>query len=71
MANPFFDRPILNSPYEYPLRVQLNKALKRNWQEWDIPREADAKWPEGAKALHADWWKAGSPSRSSTTSATR
>jgi adenine-specific DNA-methyltransferase len=29
-----------------------------SWQEWEIPREADAKWSDAAKALHADWWKA-------------
>ena len=41
-----------------PLRETLNTALKRSWQEWEIPREADGKWPEQAKAAHADWWKA-------------
>ena len=23
---------------------KVNAALKKNWQEWEIPREADAKW---------------------------
>ncbi len=41
-----------------PLREQLNKALKQTWEEWQIPREADTKWPEPAKKLHAEWWKA-------------
>ena len=41
-----------------PLREKLNAALKKNWQEWEIPREADAKWPDAAKKLHADWWEA-------------
>jgi len=57
-----------------PLREKLNAALKRGpsrrpspadagegarpWQEWEIPREADAKWPDAAKKLHADWWQA-------------
>ncbi|WP_144143755.1 site-specific DNA-methyltransferase [Paraburkholderia sp. BCC1884] len=40
-----------------PLREQLNKALKKNWQEWEIPREVDAKWSEAARKLHADWWQ--------------
>jgi adenine-specific DNA-methyltransferase len=40
-----------------PLREQLNKALGKSWQEWEIPREADAKWHDAAKKLHADWWK--------------
>ena len=41
-----------------PLRTSLNAALKKEWQEWEIPREADAKWPDAAKKAHADWWKA-------------
>ncbi len=40
-----------------PLREQLNQALKQTWQEWEIPREADAKWPDKAKKLHAEWWR--------------
>ncbi|EQD43868.1 DNA methylase N-4/N-6 domain-containing protein, partial [mine drainage metagenome] len=41
-----------------PLREQLNKALGKSWREWEIPREADAKWSDAAKKLHADWWQA-------------
>jgi adenine-specific DNA-methyltransferase len=41
-----------------PRRQQLNAALKQAWEEWDIPREAEATWPEAAKQLHADWWQA-------------
>jgi adenine-specific DNA-methyltransferase len=41
-----------------PLREQLNKALSKQWQEWEIPRDAEAKWPDAAKKLHADWWQA-------------
>jgi adenine-specific DNA-methyltransferase len=41
-----------------PLREELNAALKKQWQEWEIPREADAKWPDAARTLHADWWQA-------------
>jgi len=40
-----------------PLREQLNQALKREWQEWEIPREADNKWPDKGKKLHAEWWQ--------------
>jgi superfamily I DNA/RNA helicase len=29
-----------------PLREQLNAALKTQWQEWEIPREPDAKWSD-------------------------
>ncbi len=41
-----------------PLCKALNKALKKDWQEWEIPREADAKWSDSTKKLHADWWQA-------------
>jgi adenine-specific DNA-methyltransferase len=40
-----------------PLRESLKALLKTDWQEWQIPREADAKWPTEAKGLLADWWK--------------
>lgn len=41
-----------------PLRAKLNAALDKEWEEWEIPREADAAWPEPTKQLHAAWWKA-------------
>jgi len=39
------------------VRAGLNKALKRSWPEWEVPREADAAWAESARKLHAEWWK--------------
>lgn len=39
------------------LREQLNKELKKNWEEWEIPREAGSSWPQKAKDLHSEWWK--------------
>ncbi len=53
-----------------PLREQLNEILSRRvgsahhgahsapFEEWQIPRDADPKWPEAAKKLHSDWWQA-------------
>lgn len=41
-----------------PLREALNEALKKNWQEWEIPRQPDAKWVAGVRKLHSDWWQA-------------
>ncbi len=41
-----------------PLREQLNAALKKSWQEWEIPREASKEWSESAKIHHAEWWQA-------------
>ena len=41
-----------------PLREQLNAAVGTSWQEWEVPREANAAWPAATKRLHADWWQA-------------
>src|SRR5207244_11800148 len=27
------------------------------WQEWEIPHEVDANWPDAAKKMHVDWWR--------------
>jgi len=32
-------------------------ALNQNWQEWEIPREAQESWPPEAKQLHNQWWE--------------
>ena len=40
-----------------PLREKLNAALKKDWQEWEIPREADKTWTQSAQELHAEWWE--------------
>ena len=41
-----------------PLRELLNNTLKNSWKEWEIPREADNSWPDSAKKVHFEWWKA-------------
>ena len=41
-----------------PLRGKLNSNLKRNWEEWEIPREAEGSWADAIKKIHVDWWKA-------------
>ena len=40
-----------------PLREKLNSGIKKSCEEWEIPREADAKWSDAAKKLHAEWWQ--------------
>ncbi len=40
-----------------PLRQQLNKVLKENWQECEIPRDAADDWSDKAKDLHSQWWE--------------
>ena len=34
-----------------PLRSELNKLLKRKYEEWEIPREAEDPWPTNAASL--------------------
>ncbi len=41
-----------------PLRENLNAALGKQWEQWEIPREVDESWSELAKKLLADWWLA-------------
>ena len=41
-----------------PLRARLNAALGKQWEEWQIPREAGEGWPADAMAAHAGWWRA-------------
>ena len=40
-----------------PLRKSLNDALKQNWEEWEVPQDADEKWPAEAQRFHASWWE--------------
>jgi adenine-specific DNA-methyltransferase len=40
------------------LRKKLNTAVKKEWREWEIPREAEVKWPDAAKNWHGEWWQA-------------
>jgi len=46
----------------YPEAKTTDSRVSRNdklaaWEEWEIPRDADAKWPDEAKKLHAEWWR--------------
>lgn len=40
-----------------PLREALNAELGKAWKEWEIPREADERWFDSAKNIHAEWWQ--------------
>jgi adenine-specific DNA-methyltransferase len=40
-----------------PIRTELNRLLRKSWEEWQIPREAEEKWPAKAKTLLEDWWR--------------
>ena len=38
------------------LRKILNGLLSKNWEEWEIPSEADPEWASAAKEIHSNWW---------------
>jgi len=40
-----------------PLRNELNDSLDQSWEEWEIPREPGADWPDNVKGVHAEWWE--------------
>jgi len=40
-----------------PLLAELNITLGKSWQEWEIPREPSASWPDNAKNLHRAYWE--------------
>jgi adenine-specific DNA-methyltransferase len=40
-----------------PLRRDLNAALGKKWEEWEIPREAAPSWSDNIKGLHKAWWE--------------
>ena len=37
------------------LREQLNSALDESWDDWEIPRADDERWPSEARELHQRW----------------
>ncbi len=39
-----------------PLRAQLNQALNKTWEEWEIPRELENQKSE-IQNLHSQWWQ--------------
>ncbi|MBN8959412.1 MAG: site-specific DNA-methyltransferase, partial [Rhizobiales bacterium] len=41
-----------------PLRVALNAALEKSYEEWQIPRDLPPSAPASAKEPHAKWWEA-------------
>jgi adenine-specific DNA-methyltransferase len=40
-----------------PLRRELNAALGKKWEEWEIPREAMEAWSVNVKGVHNAWWE--------------
>jgi adenine-specific DNA-methyltransferase len=40
-----------------PLRKRLNFLTKHNWQEWEVPFQAEGAWSKDAKEVHFAWWE--------------
>jgi adenine-specific DNA-methyltransferase len=40
-----------------PLRSELNAALGKKWEEWEIPREPADGWSASVKGIHNAWWE--------------
>lgn len=40
-----------------PLRRDLNSALGKKWEEWEIPREPAPGWSDNVEGLHKAWWE--------------
>ncbi len=41
-----------------PLRTGINAALDKQWEEWEIPRNAGEEWSANITTAHAAWWEA-------------
>ena len=59
------DEEFLNASTNLPHAEERPHGASRSthgaaaaWEEWQIPREAGAGWPEEAKKLHSAWWQA-------------
>jgi len=37
------------------LRANLNRLTKRDWQDWEVPRDADPSWTAQARKAHEEW----------------
>ncbi len=39
------------------LRRELNAAVGKKWEEWEIPREVAPDWSDNIRGLHKAWWE--------------
>lgn len=44
-------------PKQDAVREKLNKVLKKQWEEWEVPREAEQQWSLSAKSAHTEFWR--------------
>ncbi|RVH60093.1 site-specific DNA-methyltransferase [Sinorhizobium meliloti] len=40
-----------------PLRRELNAAVGKSWEHWEIPRSASTEWSDNIRGLHRAWWE--------------
>ena len=41
-----------------PLRVKINSILGEQWEEWQVPRNADPDWSGEVLRVACYWWAA-------------
>src|SRR5438045_2587183 len=39
------------------LRFKINAAMSKDWEEWQLPREANSSWSSDVRSLHGEWWR--------------
>src|SRR5262249_53426469 len=39
-----------------PVRERMNGILNQSWEEWEVPRLPDERWPLEANDLWVQWW---------------
>ena len=44
-------------PKQDAARKKLNKALKKKWEEWEIPHKAENAWANEGKEAHKEFWR--------------
>ncbi len=50
---------VIHARYEERLELglaQLNQRLRKDWQEWEVPREPERAWPRDAHEAHESLW---------------
>ena len=38
-----------------PLRVEMNRLIGQNWEEWEVPTETNPEWNKEFQKLHREW----------------
>ncbi|MCG9131029.1 site-specific DNA-methyltransferase [Candidatus Poribacteria bacterium] len=38
-----------------PLRIEMNRLMGQNWEEWEVPTKTDSEWDSEFQNLHRQW----------------